>query len=525
MLTNAALREAGVRSICTERGSTAALVAMVLLLAAGAWLAQSTLLNHDSGWYLQATRMWLAGGKLYQDIIEINPPLAFVLHIPPVLVAQFTGISPVVLFFLWLFALIGGSTILCARIVGRLPTTPHARLGLVAAVLASLILGSWQGLGQREHFLMIFVMPYLFLAVARASDVEMPRLLAALVGGVAAFGFALKPHFIVVPLVIEAYLWLVARSSVRVLRSETISLAALLTGYWIAVAVGTPLYFSRIVPMAFLVYDSYSAPISKLLLRRETVLLPLAILLHAWIRRPGALRAVAEICLLSAICFWLVYLIQLKGFSYHRFPVRTTLLVGLAACLLAALDLPRTDGLVSRIRGASSVLAVCFVLILTTGWLVLKGGYANRFLYAGGLPVMQAHADSGARSVYVFSSNVWQAFPAANYTGMRSVSRYPAHWLLPGLVRAENAGGAGLTADERRKLGALKRFIADSVVEDFRRGNPNLVLVDVRKAKSYFASIPFDYVTYFCMDPRFAAIWEHYNRVGTIAGFDLYRRR
>ena len=34
-------------------------------------------INHDTAWYLYATRAWLDGAQLYVDIVEVNPPLSF----------------------------------------------------------------------------------------------------------------------------------------------------------------------------------------------------------------------------------------------------------------------------------------------------------------------------------------------------------------------------------------------------------------------------------------------------------------
>ncbi|MCA9170349.1 MAG: hypothetical protein KDB23_21875, partial [Planctomycetales bacterium] len=59
-------------------GSLDLLLLMGALVAAAIFYPMATL-NHDSSWYLIATRMWLDGAQLYQDVMETNPPLAFYL--------------------------------------------------------------------------------------------------------------------------------------------------------------------------------------------------------------------------------------------------------------------------------------------------------------------------------------------------------------------------------------------------------------------------------------------------------------
>ncbi|MEJ2120512.1 MAG: hypothetical protein P8Z76_07325 [Alphaproteobacteria bacterium] len=524
MLSNSIVGAQGIRPIEIGRTSALSYAALAILLLASGWVAQSSTLNHDSGWYLQATRMLLEGGRLYQDIIEVNPPLAFILHVPPVWLGRVLGVSPIDLFLAWVFVAIGVSLVLCHVIIRNLPIAAYERTGLLAAVLAGLVLGSWQGLGQREHFVMIFTLPYLFLAVARASQVTVSWPSAGTIGTLAAIGFALKPHFLLIPLTIEVYLRVIRPTKTSLLRPETGAVALGFTACWAATAVFTPLYFSRIVPWALTTYDSYSASISDVLWNGETILLPAAILIYARVRRPGVLRIVIDTCLLAAVCFWLVHLIQMKGFPYHRFPIRTMLIVALGACLLAAYGASRSGRVVSGLRRMLPTAATGVLLVISLGWLVHQGTYKNRFMTAA-LLLLQAQVKSGAHTIYVFSSNVWQAFPAANYAGLHTVSRYPAHWLLPGTTQKEALPGYRMSASEQRTVQSIEQFVVNSVVEDFRRGKPDLVLVDVRRRKPHFGSSSFDYLKYFSADRRFAAIWSGYNRVATVKGFDFYSRR
>lgn len=524
MLSGSIVDRQGIRPIETGRSNALSYAALAILLLASGWVAQSTTLNHDSGWYLQATRMLLNGNHLYQDIVEISPPLAFVLHIPPVWLTDVIGVSPVNLFLAWVFVAIGVSLFMCHVIIRDLQIAAYERTGLLAVVLIGLILGSWLGLGQREHFLMIFILPYLFLAAARASQVNVNWPRAVTIGALAAIGFALKPHFLLVPITLEVYLRLMRPSNVPVLRPETAVAAIGIAGYWALVAVLAPLYFSRIVPWALMTYDSYSASLSYVLLNGETIILPAAILVCAWARRPGVLRAVIEVFLLSAMCFWLIYLWQMKGFPYHRFPIRTTLIVAFGAALLAAYGAVRSGQVGSVSRRMLPTAAAGLLLMVALGWLVHQGPYKNRFA-AAALPLLHAQVKSGARTIYVFSSNVWQAFPAANYAGLRSVSRYPAHWLLPGITQKEALPEHRMSATERRRVQSIKQFVVNSVVEDFRRGKPDLVLVDMRRRKPHFGGSSFDYLKHFSTDRRFAAIWSEYDRVARVKEFDFYSRR
>ena len=72
----------------------------------------------------------------------------------------------------------------------------------------------------------------------------------------------------------------------------------------------------------------------------------------------------------------------------------------------------------------------------------------------------------------------------------------------------------------------LRQTVADipRAIEDFQRHAPELVLIDVRPKKSYFADMPFDYLSYFLDDPRFVSIWSNYEKVAELDEAYLYRR-
>jgi hypothetical protein len=59
--------------------------------------------------------------------------------------------------------------------------------------------------GQREHLMLAASLPYLVLAARRAEGVPTSRVLAIGVALLAALFFALKPHFLAIPALVELY--------------------------------------------------------------------------------------------------------------------------------------------------------------------------------------------------------------------------------------------------------------------------------------------------------------------------------
>ena len=63
----------------------------------------STYINHDVAWYLYSAGRLLDGGRMYQDMfVDVNPPLALYLTVPPVYLARLTGMFSVDIFVAYL---------------------------------------------------------------------------------------------------------------------------------------------------------------------------------------------------------------------------------------------------------------------------------------------------------------------------------------------------------------------------------------------------------------------------------------
>jgi hypothetical protein len=151
-----------------------------------------------------------------------------------------------------------------------------------------------------------------------------------------------------------------------------------------------------------------------------------------------------------------------------------------------------------------------------------RGGYQNTYAEALA-PIVREHA--AGRAIYVFTTKVSAAFPLVNYTEVAWASRFPMLWLVPGLELKRGTAAEDLSADQRARLAEIERFVVDAVVSDLGSWRPALVIVDVRRSKSYLDDIEFDYIEHFSKDPRFAAIWSHYEPIERLGYYRIYKRR
>ncbi len=500
-----------------------ALSLFAALLIGGLFAQLGAVINHDTAWYLHAAGKFLDGGRLYRDVfVEVNPPLGLYLTVPPVALARLSGLFAVDLFVVYLYALIGlslAATWMLLRSAALVP--PALRRGLV--ILAALILTVCPAdqFGQREHFLMVLALPYLTLVALRCVGAQISGPLVGVAGAAAALGFALKPHYLLVPVALEVYRIVMTGRMRTAMRPETLALAATCALYAASVALFTPDYLTRMVPYALEVYnEAYRNPLWVNLWRAETILLPLGCLAQLATRRAQRLPGLADVFLIASVCFFVAYVVQMKGWSYHLYPASTCLMLGYAAIFLNGLEGlargPTAAG--GKGLGSGIVLGALAVVVMLVATDAVRGSYRNRFMETM-TPHVEQHAGGG--SIAIFTSNVWPGFPMVNYSGVGWSSRFPTLWLLPGAQQRRDAHGG----KDNALLDEIERFTRNAVVADLTRQPPDLVIVDNRASKSYFGSLDFDYLDYFLEDPRFARIWDDFEWIGDEGDYGLYRRR
>ncbi|MDX1578134.1 MAG: hypothetical protein R3266_06605 [Gemmatimonadota bacterium] len=497
------------------------------MLALGVVAAFAWPLNWDAAWYLEMASQLLDGRRLYVDLIDINPPLIVWISALPVGFAAATGLSGPTSFLYFVLALFGLSFWLSVRVLAAgWPDRSEVRRFLLVLLPAVLLLLPTINFGEREHLLMILAMPYLLVAAARSRpdahsrpghSLRRPgRPTTAALGILAGLGFALKPHFLLLPLFVEA--WLLARMGPRawIGRSELATGGAVLAVYAALVLTLTPEYFDA-ARLALEGYGALDASAGDLLLRGEVYLACGAGLAawSLWSRPP--VRGLGTVLALSSIALVAVAVVQGKGWSYHYYPAlcASALLVGLA--VLELLRRTLDDG---RRRLAYALVGV--MVVGSVGALLVP-----RALDRGEEPIRRLAAvvarEAAGESVMIFSTEIGAAFPLVNYADVAWASRHPALWFLPAFYPARSAARRRAYRSPVEQ-GETERRLFEEVVEDFVAHEPGLVLVVTEAAEPGFPEGDFDYLEYYEQDPRFERAFEGYERLGTMEPYTLYRR-
>jgi hypothetical protein len=481
-------------------------------------------LNHDVSAVLNFTQRWIAGERLYSELIDVNPPLIFVMNLIPGYLAEFTPLDGVSALLLCLVALAAGCWWLSARLREGMAEGPVERAALAALVPLALVLPGYD-FGQREVLMGSIAIPYAVLAARRMLGMSTSRWLTFGVAVLAALGFALKPHFLGVPLLVEAAVLLRRgwpRIGVSLKDPVPWTMAAVWVLYMASIPLFFPDFFGHVVPLVWDYYVDLGGLSAFGVLMTENLgeatLLLLMVSALCLLRRFGPLVLALWAAMAGAfISAW----VQHKGWTYHVAPV--FMLGGLTAGLMLARWL---DGALpaGRARAAAPALSAVMAAVLFLG--MVRGGEAP-------LREINFEGDKGGRltawlkehawneRLLVLTPDIWPIYPALNYAHSQSTLRFMNLWLLQGVNQTCPENGERYR--EPWEMSRAEFFVYRTVAEDFAAAPPSAVLV-TRHVGIPWCGKEFDFIEYFSRHPLFAEAFRNYHQQGEIEGYKLYVR-
>ncbi len=481
--------------------------------------------NHDVAALLDFTQRWWAGEPLYTRLLDVNPPLIFLLNLPPAIAAAQWPVPALQALQAWLLGLVALAAWLGLRVWRDYPAGAPAATAMPLA-LPLLMLAAGYEFGQREHLMAVAAMPYLLLAGRRAEGAVLPLWLRLAVALLAALGFALKPHFLAVPALVEAMvLW---RRGWPALRDPVPWAMAVVWLCYVALTLlAFPAYAGRVLPLALGAYADlegltwWQVLLTERLGSALLVLPPLAVAAL----RPGA-PVLARVVLAAALGAALSAVLQHKGWPYHALPLR--LFLGLLLVVLAlhwaARLLPAPA---ARRQAPGLAAALCWLLLgfTITGaeapWREAVFGWSREGQLAALLRQQAPGGGPGGR-VLVLSPDIYPVFPALAHAGFRSTLPTMNTWLLQAAYARCPADGARY--HDEAAMPAAEAWFYRGVAEDFAAAPPDAVLVLADPRLPRCAGEEFDFLAYFSRQPLFAATFRRYHPVAELHGYRLFRR-
>lgn len=461
----------------------------------------TTPINHDTAWYLVATEAWLKGAVLYEDIVEVNPPLNFYLTVPSVLLAEATGVSPDRAQLLVTTALLAGCLGWCWHL---LPPLGLLRRGLLLVCLAAaLVLPFLADVAQREHVMLLFMTPWVIGKLTGAGTGHAAR------AGVAALGLCLKPFFMLYPLALTGHAMMTKRSIRPAFATDNLVFLSAGAGYVAAVAALHPQYFTDIVPVARHVYGEYGLNTASVLLRFGSPGLALGLLLVLAMAARSKAAPLGQLSLLIGAAI-VIYLVQWTGYGYQFFPIVSFVMLGLGWMLCVP----------GSARGGAIPAMALLALALLAYQAVTRGPYFS--VVTEVLSLELAELDRGTR-LMAFSTSLNPGSPVALRNDLEWTSRYPALWLVPGVVDGLAATDCSADPDRCAALSAIEARTRADTVNDMILRRPDILIFD--HTHDYIDTPGFSWNGFFRADPRWASVIAEFEIVRDTRDYDIYLHR
>ena len=491
----------------------------------------------DQALYLVAAGKALDGAQFGRDIIDVNPPLILWLSEIPVALARALGILPQSAMQALLGLLTATTLLWCLGLSlrpGERLRTSSLAWALAALILYGTTVHSWYYIGQREHMLVLMVLPYLFLAwrwleaepeVTPLLKIRKGQRIAA--GLLAVAGCGLKPQHLLVIASVEALLFLRTHDWRGMIRPEAMAFLAGGVAYCLVIALATPEYLTQVVPFA---YEAYldRARVDWIELTPPLRVLKVMAVLAVWLvfRRYSPHRALADLFAVAALAATAAYILQHKGYEYHFIPAETFYILAAGIVAFDALGRWLHHGLGIGVLPPATTRATIvtpLVAALIAWWLYYPGQLQRAAtqwtdVRKTARSSIVPHIPPGS-TVFVLSSSVGGIYDHLLRQHVEWGSRFTALWMTQALLTRPEL------ASPREQ--ALARWTLESVTEDLGRYRPSLVLVDRCDDQAFPPCLEMgrnyaDILGWFRHDPPFEAVWARYERQRQVGPYDLW---
>jgi hypothetical protein len=504
--------------------------AVIAALSLAAELARPA--TADMGVFLYAAARVLDGARLYRDVVEINPPLIIALNVPIVLLARATHLPEFLLYRLATAALIAALLVYQGRTVHRYLFPDELRRARYLTLLLCFALFALARIdfGQREHFVLALLLPYLLLVGAELRGRRPPSLEAGAIGALAAIAVALKPHFGLVWLVLEGFRRVRASPVERWrITPEMAGMLGFLAAYVLLVLWLTPDYLA-VAALLGPAYATYMRePFANLLVMGPGApLIWFALLAFVVLRRQTNHPELCALLAWAVVSCFIAGAAQQKEFRYHFYPALglAFVLLGLLAADIAETARLKSERLYGRVSRALLV-AIVVVVVGSTAFEAIDDSAQKRKQQAELLDLVAAvRARAGGRPVGVLSYTIESAFPLMNYAEVPLAMRFPGLWPFAASYWDSIASGGALRYHTVGQMPPAERYFFGAVQEDLLAAQPKLLLM-LRPARDAAANglRRLHYMQYFGRDPKLAVFFSRFELVGQKGEYLLYQRR
>lgn len=492
----------------------------VLLCVIAFVLQLNSFIHMDVIYLIHAAERMLSGGNYTRGFFETNPPMIMFLYMPAIFLSKLSGMSLIYTLRIYLFILMISSISTCyffiSKIIKTDSTLKYSLLYLLCFILFFLPVHE---AAQREHMLLILVLPYLFLCVLRVEDRTVSPYLAAFVGLFAGLGFAIKPFFLPTFFLVEFYVMFKKRNFLWALRIESLMISCVILIYLFCVVYFYSDYFRIVLPIVLHLYflgnaDSWMAFFENV----TTLFCFAAIIAYFLLKKADRNSSLTCILWLATIGFTISFTIPRSAWYYHVLPA-----FGMASLLFGVLFVQMifptkdSDYVINKMNKLYLIVVAGIIFYIP---LLMSTYYFDL--------AITARYDSAAKTYLNFfnktgNHNTYMCFSQSNdfifpiiYGNANYVGYYSFFWWRHGIDILEKSQDPAVIA----QLEKDKNFLVNLIVDNINYEKPRFILVDILKDEKGFQHRHF--IKEFSQYDNFRKTWQKYHYLNTIGRFKIY---
>lgn len=495
------------------------------------------LVNGNISWLLIAAERLLDGQKLSEHIYETNPPLSIIIYTPHVLFSKLLGIPITIGSFYLTLIFICISTYTVHNIMKSFQfLSTSEKHTFTLAYLLSITLGTTAFFSEREHLLILTLVPFVLCQYAMARHIDINKTITIPVMIIGALCIMIKPHYGLLPtlFIIDR---MIRHKKINVFFDLDFAILSITTLAYIGVIF---VFFSDYINVIFhdviILYASSISPITAITLVKKFMfvcfaMFVLELFMEDLNKQKKSFLIFLYIC--SLLCL-VPYFVQMKGFFNHITPVYTFLI-----CALTISIASRVPYFFKRMEMMHIIIPMICITYFVNIFTSLSSDFPKQKDIPS-LPVakfLEKECENPC-TFFAFHGNIEIINPTAAYMGYTHATRFPSLWFIPNILiglKSENV-------QEQSMYRGLKNKYAKYVADDLEYYKPSVMIIasglQIGKLKA------FDFVGFFEENSKFKSIInEHYEKgeqfkfnrgdyfTGTtlqrthILTYDVYRRK
>ena len=216
------------------------------------------------------------------------------------------------------------------------------------------------------------------------------------------------------------------------------------------------------------------------------------------------------VMLAAAVGFFVTFILQKQGYTYHHFPFRMMVIMILAIETQELFINPAYNARMDFVRRLLSTFAL--VILVSFNATIVRSWYSNTNLDSSEFAIVtkeiirlvDRHAAGG--SFLAINTHPYPGFPTALHTQARWAGSGDVNFHLPAIAHWR-ATGLTTEASQRAMEDARQLLIQDL------QSKPGIIFVRTQPGMLGVAYEDFDSLAFYLEDPRIRRIWEDYREI------------